>query len=145
MKRVVFALSVFALAGCASPPGSQADLTQYGTPPSDQDLYQYMSSLRDSLPPTRYVSYRDQGYDGSIRKVTLTDQDGKSMSAWEYDFDLATYDSVDAMPPTQWRGYRTIFFNGRPIGMLAPDGAFVRGGRPTPTTSPPAAGSPQTR
>ncbi len=133
MKWVALALSVCALASCATPPGSQTDVAQYGTPPSDQDLYQYMSHLRDSLPPTRYVTFRDDGYQHAVKKLTFTDQDGKTVAAWEYDFVIAVYDDVDAQPAPRQRRYRAIFFNGRPIGMLAPDNTFVRGGLPDPT------------
>ncbi|WP_233237003.1 hypothetical protein [Bordetella sp. LUAb4] len=141
MNRVALALSVCVLAGCASQSGKQADIAQYGTPPSDEDLHQYMSSLRDTLPPTRYVTYRDHGYDASVKKATFTDQDGQPMMGWEYDFDVATYDTVDAKPPPQYRPYRAVFFNGRPVGILDANGRFIRGGLqdqvPVPPSPPP--------
>lgn len=126
MNRVALALSVCVLAGCASQSGKQSDIAQYGTPPSDEDLHQYMSSLRDTLPPTRYVTFRDYGYDVSVKRVGFTDQDGQPMTGWEYDFDVATYDAPATKPATQYQPYRAIFFNGRPIGMLDANGRFSR-------------------
>lgn len=129
MNRLAFALSTCILAGCTTSPGSGTDLARYGTPPSEDDLYQYMSSLRDSLPPTRYVSYRDKGYANAVKKTTFTDQDGRQSLGWEYAFDIATYDELGSTPP-QWSPHRAIFFNGRPIGLIDSDGRLIRGNPP---------------
>lgn len=140
MKKLFLVLSACLLAGCATSGPSQNDLARYGTPPSDEDLYQYMSTLRDSMPPTRYVSFRDKGYADSVKKATYTDQDGRAAAGWEYDFEVAAYDEVGTAPP-QWGSHRAVFFNGRPIGMFDGNGNFVRSGAqsqaaPAPATAP---------
>ncbi|MFD4836560.1 hypothetical protein ACFWP0_03575 [Achromobacter sp. NPDC058515] len=126
MKQLFLVLSACLLAGCAAGT-SQNDLAKYGTPPSDEDLYQYMSTLRDSMPPTRYVSYRDKGYVESVKKTVYTDEAGKPASGWQYDFEVAAYDQVGATPP-EWTARRVVFFNGRPIGGFDENGNFRRGG-----------------
>lgn len=125
MKRLFLVLSTCMLAGCASSVATQNDLAKYGTPPSDDDLYQYMSTLRDSMPPTRYVTYRDKGYADSVKKAVFTDENGKPVSGWEYDFEVAGYDQVGPEQP-QWTPRRAVFFNGRPVGAFDANGTFVR-------------------
>ena len=125
MKRLFLVLSTCVLAGCAGTVATKNDLAKYGTPPSDEDLYQYMSTLRDSMPPTRYVSYRDKGYAESVKKTTFAGEDGKPMSGWEYDFDVAAYDQLGPDQP-QWTARRVVFFNGRAIGGFDANGKFMR-------------------
>lgn len=138
MKRLFLLLSACLLTGCASSVATQNDLAKYGTPPSDEDLYQYMSTLRDSMPPTRYVSYRDKGYADSVKKATYTGEDGKPASGWEYDFEVAAFDQPGTAP-TQWSPRRAVFFNGRPIGAFDQNGTFVRSGSQGPAPTEPAA------
>jgi len=125
MKKLLLVLSTCLVAGCAAPVATQSDLAQYGTPPSDEDLHAYMSTMRDVLPPTRYVSYRDKGYANSVKKAVYTGDDGKPVAGWEYDFEVATYDQIGPEQP-QWSRYRAFFFNGRQIGLLDQNGRFIR-------------------
>ncbi|EHK65580.1 hypothetical protein [Achromobacter arsenitoxydans] len=137
MKRLSLIFSTCLLAGCAGTVATQKDLATYGTPPSEDDLYQYMSSLRDTLPPTRYVSYRDKGYADSVKKATYTGEDGKPVSGWEYAFEVAGYDQVGPEQP-QWTARRVVFFNGRAIGGFDGNGNFMRTGAQPPAASAPA-------
>jgi len=117
MKSVPLLLTAALLAGCASTAGSRDDLARYGTAPSEEDLYQMMSRYRDTLPPTRYVSYRDKGYQDSVKKVSYTDEQGRPQYAWEYGFEVAAYDTAD-QAPIDWTPRRVIFFNGRAIRIM---------------------------
>ncbi len=147
MKRLFLVLSTCVLAGCAGTVATKNDLAKYGTPPSDEDLYQYMSTLRDSMPPTRYVSYRDKGYAESVKKTTFAGDDGKPMSGWEYDFDVAAYDQLGPDQPL-WTARRVVFFNGRAIGGFDANGKFMRASAqpsaaaPAPMPAPAPAASP---
>lgn len=139
MKRLFLVFSTCLVAGCAGTVATKDDLAKYGTPPSDDDLYQYMSTLRDSMPPTRYVSYRDKGYAESVKKTTVTGEDGRPLSGWEYDFEVAGYDQMGPEQP-QWTVRRVVFFNGRAIGGFDANGNFVRNrAQPPAPPAPPAA------
>ncbi|KRC80534.1 hypothetical protein D3C87_366240 [compost metagenome] len=146
MKRLFLVVSTCLIAGCASSVATQNDLAKYGTPPSEDDLYQYMSTLRDSMPPTRYVSYRDKGYADSVKKGTYTGEDGKPVAGWQYDFEVAGYDQVGPNQ-LQWTARRVVFFNGRPIGGFDANGNFMRSGAqpPAPQAPAPAAAPAQPR
>ncbi|HYG45066.1 MAG TPA: hypothetical protein VEA17_19270 [Bordetella sp.] len=136
MKSVPLLLMTALLAGCASTAGSRDDLARYGTAPSDEDLYQLMSQYRDTLPATRYVSYRDKGYADSVRKISYTDQQGQPQYGWQYEFEVATYDTVD-QAPADWTPRRVIFFNGRPLRLVDQAGNPIRleSGTPPPATT----------
>ena len=125
MKRFALACAFGMLAGCASHPADRGDQARYGTPPSEEDLYQYLSVLRDSLPPTRYVSYRDAGYAASLKQTSAADADGQQIAGWEYDFEASGYDTVDGKP-MRWTPYRALFFNGRPVGVIDAQGRLHR-------------------
>ncbi|MBV7486061.1 hypothetical protein [Bordetella sp. BOR01] len=125
MKSVPFLLMTALLAGCASTAGSRDDLARYGTAPSEDDLYQMMSQYRDTLPPTRYVSYRDKGYADSVKKVSYTDEQGQFQHGWEYDFEVASYDTMDKAS-ADWSPRRVIFFNGRPLRIVDQAGSPIR-------------------
>ncbi|MBO9353761.1 hypothetical protein GG851_07120 [Bordetella petrii] len=138
MKSVPILLTAALLAGCASTAGSPDQLARYGTAPSEQDLYELMSDYRDTLPATRYVSYRDKGYHDSVKKVSYTDEQGQQRYGWEYDFEVATYDTVEDTPPA-WSPRRAIFFNGRPLRVEDAAGNPVQAGAqtaPAPATVP---------
>jgi hypothetical protein len=144
MKRLSLVLTTCLLAGCAGTVATKNDLATYGTPPSEDDLYQYMSSLRDTLPPTRYVSYRDKGYADSVKKGTFTGEDGKPAAGWIYAFEVAGYDQVGPEQP-QWTARRVVFFNGRAIGGFDGNGNFTRSGAQPPASTAPAATPAQPR
>ncbi|MDQ8032040.1 MAG: hypothetical protein REJ50_08500 [Bordetella sp.] len=131
MKRFALACALGLLAGCATHPADRGDQARYGTPPSDEDLYHYLSVLRDTLPPTRYVSYRDAGYAASLKQASAADADGQQVAGWEYDFEASGYDAVDGRP-VRWTPYRALFFNGRPIGLIDAQGRLQR----VPTSMP---------
>jgi len=142
MKNVPILLTAALLAGCASTAGSPDELARYGTPPSEQDLYQLMSQYRDTLPATRYVSYRDKGYQDSVKKTRYTNEQGQPQYGWEYDFEVAAYDAVN-QDPVAWSPRRAIFFNGRPIRVEDWSGNPVQLGSPAapapaavPTSTP---------
>lgn len=141
MKRLSLVLTACVLAGCAGTVATKNDLATYGTPPSDEDLYQYMSTLRDAMPPTRYVSYRDKGYADSVKKATVIGEDGNPVSGWEYDFEVAAYDQIGPDQP-QWTARRVLFFNGRPIGGFDANGKFMRASAQPAAVQAPAAAPP---
>lgn len=136
MKRVSLLLISALVAGCATTTGgTRDDLARYGTAPSEEDLYQMMSHYRDQLPPTRYVSYRDKGYQNSVKKVEYSDAQGKLQAGWEYDFEVSNYDSVD-QPPPEWTPRRAIFFNGRLIRLTDQAGNVIPLNSQTQATVP---------
>lgn len=138
MKRFALACALGMLVGCVSHPADRGDQARYGTPPSEEDLYQYLSALRDSMPPTRYVSYRDAGYAGSLKQTSAADPDGQQISGWEYDFEASGYDAVDGKP-LRWTSYRALFFNGRALGVIDSQGRLHRqSALPGNTSTPPA-------
>ncbi len=139
MKCLPFLLMATLLAGCASTADSRNDLARYGTAPSEDDLYQFMSKNRDTLPPTRYVSYRDKGYLDAVKKTSYTDEQGQARYGWGYDFEVATYDTVDNNPVV-WNPRRAIFFNGRLVFVQA---QAQHPGNPTAPTPPAASNPPQ--
>jgi hypothetical protein len=141
MKKILFLVPAALLAGCASTAGSPGDSARYGTAPSEHDLYELMTQYRDTLPATRYVSYRDKGYQESVKKISYTDAQGQPKYGWEYEFEVAAYDAMD-QNPIGWSARRAIFFNGRPIRMedgagtpipLRPEAAPAQAIVPTPT------------
>ncbi|MCD0504589.1 hypothetical protein [Bordetella petrii] len=136
MKIVTLLVMMAALAGCAAP-GSREDLARYGTAPSEEDLYQLMDQYRNSVPPTRYVSYRDKGYADSVKKTTYTDEQGQPQYGWEYLFDVAAYDTIEKTS-MEWHARRAIFFNGRPIMLLDQSGQRIRLGSQVPPVPAPA-------
>src|SRR3546814_2992460 len=125
MKSVPILLTAALRAGCASTAGSPDDLARYGTAPSEQDLYQLMSQYRDTLPATRYVSYRDKGYQNSVKKTRYTDEQGQPQYGWEYDFEVAAYDAVN-QNPRGWTSRRVILLNGGHIRVEEGSGKMVR-------------------
>lgn len=125
MKKLMLVSALAILAGCAAQPQNRADQARYGTAPSEEDLYQYMAQLRDSMPPARYVSYRDSGYAKAVKPGTAIDSDGQQIAGWEYDFEATSYDAIDGKA-RNWTGYRALFFNGRAIGIIDAQGRLQR-------------------